>query len=196
MRIKIFLLVVLTGYVHISNAQEAKQEQPAIKGCSCSFSSIVQGGVLHGSRGDYPQFQMVNGIKYKTWFAGIGVGLDYYYRLGFPVFLDVRKYVFDKPSTPFLYVDGGVHLVEQKKEQVSQWNHNRYTNGWYADAGIGYKFGFQGKGRWVVSTGYSYKNITRYYEVSANCPTSRCYETFNTYKNYLHRLSLKLGLQF
>ncbi|WP_207510746.1 hypothetical protein [Longitalea luteola] len=196
MRIKIFLLVVLSGYGLISTAQEAKQEQPATKGCSCSFSSINQGGVLHGSRGQYFQFQTINGVKYKAWFAGIGLGLDHYYRLGFPVFLDVRKYLFDKPTTPFLYVDGGVHLIAQKKEQVSQWHYNRYKSGWYADAGIGMKFGFQGKGRWLISTGYSYKNITRDFKSSVDCPTNRCYETFETYRNYLHRLSLKLGLQF
>jgi hypothetical protein len=86
--------------------------------------------------------------------------------------------------------------VTQKKEQLDQWFHNRYTNGLYADAGIGYKFGFEGKGHWVISTGYSYKNITRYYEVSAACPTNRCYESYNTYKSYLHRLSVKLGFQF
>lgn len=196
MKIKLLFLVVLTGCVFITSAQEANQEQPAKKGCSCSFSSINQIGDLYGSKGTYFQVQTINGIRYKTWFAGVGAGIDFYTRGGFPVFLDVRKDIFEKRSTPFLYADAGIHLVRDRKEEVSQWHQNTYSNGFYGDAGIGYKLDVHGAGRLLVSAGYSYKNINRRYEYVSSCPTNRCYESYYTYKSYLHRLSVKLGLQF
>lgn len=196
MKIKLLFLVVLTGCVFITSAQESNQGQPAKKGCSCSFSSINQIGDLYGSKGTYFQIQTINGIRYKTWFAGIGAGIDFYTRGGFPVFLDVRKDIFEKRSTPFLYVDAGIHLVRDRKEEVSQWYQNTYSNGFYGDAGIGYKLDVHGAGRLLVSAGYSYKNINRRYEYISTCPTTWCYENYYTYKSYLHRLSVKLGLQF
>src|SRR5687768_12853612 len=188
MQIKLlFLLVVLTGSVLITSAQEAKREQPAKKGCSCSFSSINQLGGLYGSKGTYFQLQTINGIRYKTWFAGIGVGADYYFRKGFPVFLDIRKDIFEKRSTPFLYADAGIHLVQKRKEKESQWYENTYSNGFYGDAGIGYKLGLGTTSGLLVSAGYSYKNVNRRYESMIGCGTSRCYENYFTYSNYLHR---------
>jgi hypothetical protein len=192
----LFLLVVLTGSVLITSAQEAKQEQPGKKGCFCSFSSINQLGGLYGSKGTYFQLQTINGIHYKTWFAGVGVGADYYFRKGFPVFLDIRKDIFEKRSTPFLYADAGIHLVQKRKEKESQWYQNTYSNGFYGDAGIGYKLELGTTSGLLVSAGYSYKNVNRRYEYIFGCGTSRCYENYFTYNNYLHRFSLKLGLQF
>lgn len=198
MQIKLlFLLVVFTGCVLTASAQETKQEQPAKKGCSCSFSSINQVGVLHGSRGDFFQIQTINGIRYKTWFAGIGAGLDFYTHGGYPVFLDVRKYLFEKGPTPFLYADAGIHLIPNRIEKEGIWSQNKYSKGFYGDAGIGYKFGVRSKSGWLVSAGYSYKNVIRRYEYLMNCLTFPCPDNnYYTYKSYLHRLSVKLGLQF
>jgi hypothetical protein len=196
MQKRLLLFILLTGTTIISSAQEAKQEQPAKKGCSCSFSSINHAGVLNGKKGAYFQIQTINGIKYKTWFAGVGVGLDTYFRSGIPLFFDVRKFLLQKSATPFVYADVGVHIVGDKKDQLNQWYENRYYNGTYAEGGIGYKFGFHGKDRWVVSAGYSYKYVKRDYVYTGGCPTSRCWENYLTYKNYLHRYAMKLGFQF
>jgi hypothetical protein len=196
MRKNIFLFVVLTGTALITNAQAANQEQPAKKGCSCSFSSINQAGILNGSRGVYYQLQSINGIKYKTWFAGVGVGMENYFRTGIPLFIDVRKYLLKKSTTPFLYADVGVHIVRDKNDRLNQWYENQYHNGVYTEAGIGYKFGFLGKDRWVISAGYSYKYVKYENLYLGTCPTSRCYENYYTNRNYLHRYVMKLGFQF
>jgi hypothetical protein len=196
MKIKLLLLVILTGSILITSAQEANQEQPAKKGCSCSFSSINQAGILNGAKGAYYQLQSINGIKYKTWFAGVGVGIENYFRTGIPVFLDVRKFLLEKSAAPFLYADVGVHIIKDKTEQLNQWYENNYKNGIYTEAGVGYKFGFHGKDRWVISAGYSYKYVKYDNVYTGTCPTSRCYENYFTYKNYLHRYAMKLGFQF
>jgi hypothetical protein len=197
MKKRLLLLWFFIGFVLITSAQEAKQERPGKKGCSCSFSSINQVGFLFGTKGAFYQAQTINGMKYKTWFAGVGVGVENYYRTGIPVFIDVRKYLFNKSSTPFAYADVGVHFVTDKHDQLNQWYENKYHNGLYAEAGIGYKFGFSGKDRWLISAGYSHKYVK--YDnkfLGSPCPTSRCYEGFYTYKNYLHRYAMKIGLQF
>ena len=195
MQKRLLLLWFFLGFVLMTSAQEAKQERPAKKGCSCSFSSIVQAGVLNGSKGVNFQMQAINGIRYKTWFAGVGVGVDNYYRGGVPVFFDVRKYILKKSTTPFVYGDIGVHFVSDKKDVTNSWFEDRYHNGFYSEAGVGYKFGFQGKDRWIISAGYSYKYVKRLNVNIWECPTSRCNELYYTYKNYLHRYAMKIGIQ-
>jgi hypothetical protein len=195
MQIKLILLVVLTGSVLITSAQEAKQEQPVKKGCSCSFSSINQAGATSGSRGAVLLLQSVNGIKYKTWFAGIGLGFDQYYRSGVPVFLDLRKDILDNSKTPFVYADAGVHLILNKRDDLNTMYNMVYDNGSYTDVGAGFKWGDKSNMKWLISAGYSYKYVenTLVYD-RASCP--RCGDAHTTYQNYLHRFSLKLGLQF
>ena len=193
----LLLLVIVTGSIYITSAQETKQEQPAKKGCSCSFSSINQAGVLNGSKGAFLTLQSINGIKYKTWFAGAGVGVDGYYRSSFPVFLDVRKDLLKKRETPFLYADVGYHFIRDTKDQLNQWYENAYNKGsMYTDVGVGYKFGFMSKGHWIVSAGYSYKYVKYKNMYLWECPTSRCYENYITVKSYLHRYAMRLGFQF
>jgi hypothetical protein len=181
----------------MASAQEAKQEEPAKKSCSCSFSSINHAGVLNGAKGAYLQIQTINGIKYKTWFAGAGAGLDTYFRSGYLLFLDVRKFILEKSQTPFLYADVGMHVVRDKTDRLSQWYENQYERyGVYTEGGIGYKFGFHGKDRWVISAGYSYKYVKHRNVFIGDCQTARCQEDYYTYKNYLHRYAMKLGFQF
>ena len=197
MQKRFFLLIILAGSILITSAQQTKQEQPAKKGCSCSFSSINQVGVLNGSKGAFLTLQTINGIKYKTWFAGVGAGVDGYFRASFPVFLDVRKDLLKKRETPFLYADVGYHFLRDTKDQINQWYENTYNNGsMYTDVGIGYRFGFFAKGHWVISAGYSYKYVKYLNKYLWECPTSRCYENYITVKNYLHRYSMRLGFQF
>ncbi|HVK97035.1 MAG TPA: hypothetical protein VM368_04415, partial [Flavisolibacter sp.] len=42
------------------------------------FNSINQGGLLAGASDGTGLLQSINGVLHKTFFAGIGVGLDYY----------------------------------------------------------------------------------------------------------------------
>jgi len=198
MRKILLLLVVLIRCVLVISAQEAKQEQPAKKGCSCAFSPIIQVGILHGSKGGYFQAQAINGIRYKTWYAGLGIGVDYYYRLSIPLFVDVRKYFFDKPGMLFLYADAGIDMPVGKKEKVNNWTQtqNVYSNGFYGDGGIGYALGgAHSKKPLLISAGYSYKNVTYKNESINGCAGIPCSDYYYTYKKYFHRLTVKLGFQ-
>ena len=197
MQIKLILLIVLTGSILITSAQEAKQEQPVKKGCSCSFSSINQTGAAGGSRAVAFLLQSINGIKYKSWFAGIGVGFDTYYEAGIPLFLDIRKDILNKSTTPFVYADAGVHLILDKRDELNSRPRYEliYKNGGYTDVGAGLKWGDTPKMKWLISAGYSYKYVEhRMVYDDPFCPN--CYESNTRYRNYLHRFSMKVGFQF
>ena len=191
----VLLWIICTASISITCAQVEKQVQPP-KGCSCSFSSINQVGILYGTKGGYYELQTINGIKYKTWFAGVGVGVDPYFRTGYPVFFDLRKYLLRRSATPFLYADVGVHIVKDKNDLVNTWYENVYRNGAYAAAGIGYKFSIFSKFQGVISAGYSYKYLERKnMYIGNNCTSGRCYDNYDTYKDYLHRGTIKIGFQ-
>jgi hypothetical protein len=166
------------------------------KSCSCSFSSINQGGIMRGEAGSYFQFQTINGLRYKTWFAGLGVGVDRYPANGVPVFLDIRKYLLQGLYTPFVYADGGYHFADMNSEKT-EWQSIEYTNGVFYDLGLGFRFGFNKKSGLLFSGGYSFKKYEKKQSyLPVGCNFFPCAENSQTYSYRLNRLSLKLGFQF
>lgn len=193
MQIKLFLLCILTGCTVITSAQETRQEQPK-KGCSCSFVPILQVGALMGEKGAFWQVQTIQGIRYKTWYAGIGAGMDWYGIKGIPVFLDLRKDIFKTRSSPYFYLDGGIHLAHLNNEK-DQWYSYSYSNGFYGDVGFGFKVGITPKNKLLVSGGYSYKDAIKYQ--TWNCGDGvPCILNTYEYTSHLHRMTLKMGWQF
>ena len=67
------------------------------------FTTINQVGFLSGASGNALQLQSINGVKYKTYSLALGAGIDNYYLKSIPVFVDLRKNIFDRKQTPFLY---------------------------------------------------------------------------------------------
>jgi hypothetical protein len=190
-----FLLIGLMCWVFASRAQTEDKAPPVKKSCSCSFSSIEQIGILRGPYSSYFQAQTINGIRYKTWFAGVGAGLDYYRYKGVPIFLDVRKHFFKSKFSPFIYADGGIHLARMNNEK-SGFSTIKYKNGFYYDVGLGYKLNLANKSGLLLSAGYSYKRVV-YRQVFNYCRV--CYPpTINSYEYSLNmsRLSLEMGWQF
>jgi hypothetical protein len=194
MQIKLFLLCILTGCMVALRAQETKQGQPAKKSCSCSFVPILQVGALMGEKGAYWQVQTIQGIRYKTWYAGVGAGVDWYGILGLPVFLDLRKDIFKTPNSPFFYADGGIHLAHLNNEK-DRWSSDSYSNGFYSDVGFEFKVGISQRNKLLVSGGYSYKEVIRH-QTWNWCDFLPCSHSTFTYTSHLHRVTLKMGWQF
>jgi hypothetical protein len=183
-------LAVTTG------AQSPEKAPVTKKNCSCGFSSINQFGITTGENNNSVLLQSINGFRYKTWFIGVGVGLDTYYAKTVPLFLDLRKNLFLKPTTPFLYVDGGLQVMGEKRTQKGDWLTKKYDPGPYYDMGVGYQIGLRNKSAILMSAGYSLKHLSyeNYSEVvciRAPCPNDRSYYNFR-----LNRLSFKVGYQF
>lgn len=152
------------------------------------YNGIVQAGLLHGAMEPSWQLQMINGIKFKTFAFGIGVGLDHYYFKTVPVFVDVRKNIFDKTNTPFVYADLGTNFPTEKNSS-DMWRDRDFEKGSYYDLGFGHLWGMNKGGAFMVSIGYTQKRIT---ENSLYSWAPR-YESIDY---TLRRLSIKAGLSF
>lgn len=161
------------------------------------FQTIVQGGLLEGERGGAFQMQAINGFQFKTWFAGVGVGLDYYHVRSIPVFLNVRKAFKNSEKTPFLYVNGGYHFPWLKEED-KMWGITETSGGLYFDAGIGYQLPVMKKSSLFFSAGFSQKAYSQKGTDGVwiaiwpwpGPPQTRLYE-YN-----LRRLSIQTGIRF
>ena len=68
----------------ISFAQTTKQK--------VFFHSQEQLGLLNGNGAVSAGMQSVNGLEMGNWFAGLGVGIDFYRYRSVPLFVDVKRY--------------------------------------------------------------------------------------------------------
>src|SRR5215217_6758991 len=125
---KIILLFTIFAFNHVSTLA---QEKSKVK-----FHSITNIGIAWGATGEGFQVQTINGIRYKTFSTGLGIGLDYYWRRTIPLFLDLRKDIFNKGQTPFLYLDLGTHAPTVKANPEFK---AEYGKGLSFDVGVGYK---------------------------------------------------------
>ena len=152
--LSLFLLLTFAGDT------AAQQKKPA---SLWRFHSINSIGLLEGEAGSAFQLQTINGVQYKSWFAGAGVGLDYYRFRGVPVFLDIRKMFPLKTNTFFVYGDIGIHAGWLTEKQKNSNNYvaalTDFNNGLYTDAGAGYQICLGKKGALLISAGYSFKSL-------------------------------------
>ncbi|MEO6315347.1 MAG: hypothetical protein ABIU63_18655 [Chitinophagaceae bacterium] len=158
---KILTLVFFLSGCCIAHAQRADTLR------SWKFQSINSIGLLNGQAGTALQLQTVNGVQHKSWFAGVGIGLDYYRFRGIPVFVDIRKMFGATANKFFIYGDAGIHfnwMTARQKESGSNLVYNGDArNGLYTDVGIGYAINTVNKNAFILSAGYSYKRLKQFY---------------------------------
>ena len=186
MKTKIVQLLLCLAAVVTVQAQE--------KGLK--FQSLVQGGLLEGEQGSALQLQTINGINFKTWSAGVGVGLDYYHTRSIPLFLDVRKAFSTQKKTAFLFASGGYNFPWLRKED-KLWMVSNSKGGMYYEAGIGYQVPVLKASALFFSAGYSVKEFSTTSQngfVIAIYPSPAPYYFQNNYN--LQRISIKTGLRF
>ena len=169
------------------------------------FSSQNYVGLLEGQQGSKFQLQTINGTKYQSWFAGLGTGIDWYYRRSIPIFLSVNKDLFRKGNRNFFVsTDAGINFPWQDNKNYNPWGYvvEKSSPGLYWGAGLGYKVGIGNTHDAVlIQLGYSYKHIQEkaknvyYYPVVMIVGPQQEVVT-NRFDYYLNRLSLKLGWNF
>jgi len=187
---KVFFITAVLIFLAIGATAQAKT----------SFSSQNYAGLLEGENGSKFQLQTINGIKSKTWFVGLGTGIDWYYRRSIPAFISLNKDFLKKGNRNFyLSADGGINFAwkDNAYDTESGYSIEKLNPGFYWEAGLGYKIGIGKNGdALLMHVGYSYKHIgetvkSRYiiYDSSDPYPTER-------FDYYLKRLSIKLGWSF
>lgn len=160
------------------------------------FRSINAAGISVGESHPQLVFQSVNGLTFKDWFAGIGVGLDEYEIKSLPLFADIRMN-FGKEKKGFIYGDIGYNffLEDKSEDMLFAGTKSTYEGGIYTDIGIGVRAKFIKKVNMVFSLGHSYKEIknTQVRTICGIIPP--CYDETSRFTHNYGRVSLKVGLE-
>jgi|GEM_PF-148267 len=193
-------------FVLSTRAQENKSAQPAGSKPkrAIQFQSINQIGLLEGTDGGAFQIQTINGIEFRSWFLGIGVGIDNYRLRSVPLFVDLRKEF--KVGTNYFFIYGGIgrNFMWPTNKQKQDYHVNAYgvsdfKDGLYYDFGIGYKVPLNNRIAVFISPGFSHKSTetTTASNQPVICPfAGPCYPNPDTYKYALNRLSINVGVVF
>jgi hypothetical protein len=169
---------------------------------SAHFHSINNMGLMEGQTGSAFQLQTVNGIQYKSWFGGIGLGLDYYRFRTIPLFADIRKEFGKAGNKFFVFADAGISFYWQKDKDVKQFPiDDKFENGFFGETGVGYKFKLNSKVAFLFSGSYSCKKLTEtgntYYYIPFYTTVDPTYPNPAEKINYhLNRLLLNVGIEF
>ena len=174
----------------------ANSQHTAAKRSSGKFENNLQAGVLIGQKGSKPALNVhvINGLKFDTWFTGIGVGIDYYgLKRSIPLLVDIKKDFSAKTNTCYLFADAGYNfpwLMDNQKPQYS--NYYKAMGGLYYETGLGYKFRIFKTSHIGFSAGYSFKQVKEKYAQ----PCVRC-ENYvppvELYNFMYRRLSVKFN---
>lgn len=161
------------------------------------FNSVTSVGLAAGEKTNAPALETINGIRFSDWFAGIGVGIDYYRYKTLPLFGNVKWY-FDSVKKAFLYGSAGYNFPLKNKPGPEIWYFDDYSfsGGIYLDAGIGYALPLGKRSAVVLSAGYSYKAL-RSTTIIHVCPfIPPCYEDKTRLEFTYGRIMLKAGVSF
>jgi hypothetical protein len=191
----ILLMALCQAMIVISHAQQKDLSSP------WRFQSIINVGLLEGQNASAFQLQTINGAQYKTWFTGVGLGLDYYRFRTIPLFLDIRKEFGRSNSRIFIYAEGGISFSWVTDQQKLGYPDEHFSNGFYDDLGLGYKVFIGKRNAFLISLGYSYKKLTEtyttYYYYPQGYPPGPLGSVPKEQINYsLNRLSIKMGWAF
>ena len=191
-RILFFIALVL----FLMNAITA---QPVSK---IKFHSVNSAGLLQGGSDKNLQLQSINGINYKSFFAGIGIGLDNYSFKSIPLFFDLRKNIKHTRQTPFVYADVGAGFPWDRST-ADAWSKSNFQTGFFYDMGVGYTIPMKGRWAFNISAGFSKKFLNERREetrwlwmdyVRNGTPSS--YTDTSYYRYTFRRFSFKIGISF
>jgi hypothetical protein len=193
MKAKYFFLLT---FISLSIFSFAQKKDPAYK-----FHSINNISLLNGDNEVSAGLQSINGFQKENWFAGVGVGLDYYVYRSVPLFADFR-YEFGKTKNKFFaYADGGINFDWVKEYYydgpIFIWeganNQGEFHNGIYTDVGLGYLVANKKGGGLVLSLGHSHKSLKE----TINYADWRTQQTVtDIYRYNLNRIVVKVGWKF
>jgi hypothetical protein len=163
------------------------------------FHSINNIGLLEGQAGSAFQLQTINGAQYKSCFVGFGLGLDYYRYRTIPLFFDVRKEFGKSDNKFFAYADAGIHFSSVTDKQKTPYAiDDKFSNGFYCDAGIGYKIVLRRNNSLLINLGYSFKRSKEDYrsELLYYYGAEAIYGPKEQHNYNLNRVSIKIGWGF
>jgi hypothetical protein len=185
------LLMAQILWVAISSAQTKSTDG------LWQFHSINNVGLLEGQSGSAFQIQTINGVRYRSWFAGIGLGIDYYRYRTIPLFFDIRKEFGRTSNKIFVYTDFGINFSwVTDKQKMSYVTDDKYGNDFYDDLGLGYKIELNKNNCVLLSLGYSYKKVVETYVPPDYYRFPPSPDNSEQIDSRLNRLIIKIGWTF
>lgn len=170
--------------------------QPAPAQQRPDFHSQNYIGVLEGATSSSFQLQTINGVRYRNWFGGAGIGLDYYYYRTVPLFLSLTRYTGSGNNGFFFSIDGGINFYWGYRDKYGMnptGTEGEFSPGLYYTGSAGYRIRLpDSKDAVMFNIGYSVKHLNE--TRGGACINPPCY--FDRYDYRLNRLSLRLGWSF
>ena len=195
MKIKIFLLVVCLCQVAclFSQNQPLQTNQKNTR-----FQSYNTIGLLIGEQNLSGSIQSVNGVQWKSYFLGGGLGFDFYGIGTTPIFLDFRKTIGKGPNKFFAYGDAGYNIAWPGSNKESfNFSLQDPKGGFYGDIGLGYLVGFGKRDALVLSVGYTFKSLSDNLVAYPLCaPGIICEPSTERNEYRFNRISIKAGWRF
>lgn len=187
-----FFLIAIGAYLFPTAADGQSKDSLRYKWSFHSYSGV---GILSGENGPAFECQTVNGIGNRSWFAGIGIGIEYYHFRSVPVFIDLRKSYYWKSFGLYGYLDGGIQFPWVLPEQHIFYESN-FSNGFYGDVGLGMLIPLGKHSQLFMSFGYSMKEAKQLYNSDYFCPVGVCSPNHQVIFYELNRFSIKMGISF
>lgn len=191
---KSFLL--LLSFCLMMCHQSFSQKSAAGNKCDCGFGALAQAGTfVAGEALPGGNFQSVVGFRYKEWFGGVGAGIDFYRYRSIPVFVDIRRTIFRKPTAPFVYADIGVNYPWLRNfEKEDYYKPQDFRTGYYFDIGAGYRFHLAKHHHILFSAGYTEKR-TREDRAIADygCGALPCPDKIDRFSYTMKRIIIRVG---
>lgn len=189
-------LLFIAALLFLTGTLTAQNKQGSLK-----FSSINNVGLITGESQTIFTMQSINGIKFKSWLAGLGAAYDTYGYRSIPAFIDIRKKFGNKSWQPFIYGDAGINFPLYSADLPRKQNGNdayKFYNSFYGEAGLGISRSISHGTTFNLSAGFSYKHFSylqyTYYNYLNVFPlTSAANSQFDF---YYRRLSIKMGISF
>jgi len=161
-----------------------------------NFSSQNYVGLLEGEHGSSLQLQTINGVKFNSWFVGLGAGIDWYFRRSIPVFASVNMdFLKREKRNFFLSANTGINFPWQTDDYHNEWGYieTKSDAGLYWSAGVGYKVGMgKGNDALLIQLAYDYKRVGE----KAGYPYMVEQDPNDHLDYHLRRLSAKIGWNF
>jgi hypothetical protein len=166
---------------------------------------VAEGGTLWGGYEFTGDVRLQGGMKTNGWLIGAGAAYDPYRYRTMPIYVQGRKMFTQGSIKPFILASIGASLEmekdqEQPVETTPIWGRwiapaYQYSNGMYAEGGLGLAFRAKKRIGFNLSLSYTYKSLEETY--NDNTWTGVANESSTVKNKYMmNRLACRLGLQF
>lgn len=164
---------------------------------------VADGGPLWGGYEVTGDIRLQGGVKTNGWLIGAGTAYDPYRFRTLPVYIQGRRMFGQRKSKPFVVGSFGANIFLHDKQEdanLTIWSwpvpDYQYSNGIYAEAGIGWAFRTTKKWGFNLSLSYTHKTNTETYNNTVWAGNSETESSINENKYLMNRLSLRIGMQF